>query len=622
MLVRELERDGRIAFRRFYARRIKRLLPAAAAVLLVTAVFSFLILSPLRRAEAGWDVVASALYSVNWLFASQQTDYLAPEVAPSPVQHFWSLCVEEQFYVIWPLLLFLVARAALRRGAPLRPTLLAAVAAVTVGSFAWELHQSTANQPFAFFGTPARVWELGLGAVLALALPTVARIPAGVRAVLGWAGLGTVLVSMVVIDEATRFPGTAALWPVLGTAAVIAAGSGPRAADVRGLGAGPVSALDVPFMRGTGRISYSLYLWHWPPLVLVGALLGRELGVVAGTVVVVLSAVPAYLSWRWIEEPFRRSEVLVALPHRAFVLAAALTAAAVVVGLALTASGSGANARYTVTESDGDVVQVDPAAAREDLPVSYEDGCQQGYAATQVRLCTYGDTDADRTIALVGDSHALQWVPAFVAVAEREKWRLLVGTKSSCALTTTPIWLARDSRTYTECTSWSQSALDELAVPGAAPDVVVLVSRGDDEAAVDGEKRSIADSADLLRDGFADTIGRFRSAGSHVVVVGNQPEPTFDVPDCLSENSEDPGACDFDRDRLDGMAIPSVLAAADVRATRTVDVTELVCPEVVCSPISRGTVAYRDIHHLTATWVERATPDLERLFADARVKGF
>src|SRR4051794_2053939 len=270
LLVREVGTAGRVHFAEFYARRMRRLLPAAALVLLVTAVVSVRALPPLRVHSALLDVRAAALYASNYRFAAAGTDYLNADAPPSPVQHYWSLGVEEQFYLIWPALLMVAVVLARRRGRSAMAGGTVALLAVTAISFAVSMWLTDADQPWAFFSLPTRAWELSVGGLVALGAAWWRRLPVSVAATAAVAGLGGVLGSVLLIDAGAPFPGTVALVPVLSTAAVLVGGSAwHRSSSQLLLGAGP--------LQGAGRISYTWYLWHWPVLTFVPALLGHPL---------------------------------------------------------------------------------------------------------------------------------------------------------------------------------------------------------------------------------------------------------------------------------------------------------------------------------------------------------
>ncbi|GGK73633.1 acyltransferase family protein [Ornithinimicrobium pekingense] len=310
LLLEEARARGRIDLGRFYARRARRLLPAALTALLGTALLTVTLIPRTRWGEIGGDLLASAGYLVNWRLADRAVDYLDLDRAPSPVQHYWSLAVEEQFYVLWPvllLLLLLVARGRARVFVGWSWGLTLAALAVSLVLSAWWTEQNASQ---AYFVTPTRVHELMLGAVVALGARRWPRVPRVPAAALGWVGLAMIVTALVVIDASTPFPGTAALLPTVGTALVIVSGFAAA-------GWGPDVVLRARPLQWTGRISYSLYLWHWP-FVAAAASLSRvgsggpdQLPVHWGVLAVVVSVVPAWLSFRYVEEPVRvRGRVL------------------------------------------------------------------------------------------------------------------------------------------------------------------------------------------------------------------------------------------------------------------------------------------------------------------------
>lgn len=268
-IVNEIERTGRLSLIGFYARRAKRILPAATVVLAATAAAVWLFVPRSDWQVIGGDIAAAAVYVVNWRFADRAVDYLAADNAvTSPVQHFWSLAVEEQFYLLWPLLIVLAILAArtLRRS-NVRPVLWVGLAVLAVPSFVWSILE-TANSPArAFFVSTTRLWELAVGAGIALIAVRAARMPRAAALVLGWLGLAAIVAAALLVTAKTAWPGYAAALPTLGAAAVIAAGA---AAGSRG----PVLLLGTSPFRWVGDLSYSLYLWHWPMLVVAEAYWG------------------------------------------------------------------------------------------------------------------------------------------------------------------------------------------------------------------------------------------------------------------------------------------------------------------------------------------------------------
>ncbi|HEX5912326.1 MAG TPA: acyltransferase, partial [Rubrobacter sp.] len=286
LLLRELEKTGTVSLARFYSRRAKRLLPLTVVVLAFVVVLSCLLFDPVRMDEVSLGVVASGLYVMNWLLAARATDYFAAGLQASPIQHFWTLAVEEQFYLLWPTLLLVVVWWSRRIGLGLRPVLATTLAVVVISSLAYSVYSTELQAGAAYFSTLTRGWELALGGLLALVPASrLGRQPRWVAFALGWAGLGAIAFATLRFNDGTLFPGYAALVPTLGTAAIIAAGFGIEstmtfAVPVRWLTLGPV--------RHVGRTSYSWYLWHWPPLVFAATLWGK-LSPLEGTAVLAVS---------------------------------------------------------------------------------------------------------------------------------------------------------------------------------------------------------------------------------------------------------------------------------------------------------------------------------------------
>ena len=313
LLLRERERTGRIALAGFYARRVRRLMPAALVAVAVILPAAAVVLAPLDRPAVALDGAAAAASLANVRFAAAEGDYFATMTSPSPFLHFWSLSVEEQFYLVWPILLLLGARSR-------RPRLGAGITLVLVlvASLALSVAATEAAPSWAFYMLPTRAWQLATGGLLAIGAVALARIPGLPMAAMGWAGLACVLAAPVVLDPAMAYPGVAALLPTLGAAALIAAGERRWS---------PAALLAVGPLRFLGRISYSLYLWHWPILVLPAIAVGAPLepGVRLG--LVVASIAVATLSWACVEEPFRRGGRGLALrPTRTLAFAAAALA--------------------------------------------------------------------------------------------------------------------------------------------------------------------------------------------------------------------------------------------------------------------------------------------------------
>nr|WP_276202962.1 acyltransferase family protein [Jiangella muralis] len=620
LILREVESTGRLRLGRFYARRIRRLLPATAVVLAATAGLTILLLPPLRWPSVAGDIAASATYVVNWGLAANSVDYLAAGDAPSPVQHFWSLAVEEQFYVVWPLLIIaLVWWRRRRRGGSVRRTLLAGLAVVAVPSFAWSVHLTAAAPGAAYFVSTTRAWELAAGAAVAIGARRLERLPAWASGALAGGGLAAVGWAALSYDAATAFPGVAALVPVLGTAAVIAAGvASVRTVPGRVLGSAP--------MRWVGGLSYSLYLWHWPLLLTAGAVWGA-LSPQQGTLVVLAAFVPAWLTHRLVEAPIHHARVLAVRPRRAFAVGVAATATALLAALvtvkavpeyatADAAPGAAVLAPDPAGDPDGvPVDQVpamtpDPIDVPEDNPDIYPDGCQQNAEDADLASCAYGDLDAGRVIALAGDSHAAQWQPALDVLGERYGWRIETYTKSSCGFFSVEVTTAAGAP-YTSCRDWNEALLDRLTGPDR-PDLVVTSGSNSYRVWEDGRELDDDASADRLADGLRDSWQAVRDAGVELVVLENTPWLEQDPAECVSAKPDRLTECAQPRaDAVEKAGDEQRVAAGQLGNVDVVDLNRAICPTDECPAVIGNVVVWRDDHHLTATYARSLTSHLD-----------
>ncbi|MFD7707631.1 acyltransferase family protein [Streptomyces sp. NPDC059786] len=617
LLVRELGRDGRVSLAGFYARRARRLLPSALAVLAAVVLAAWLLVSPAGRRTIFLDVVAAALYAVNWRLAGEAVDYSALDSAASPVQHFWSLAVEEQFYLVWPLLLIAVAWCCRRRGRDVRPWLAGVLTVTAALSFWYALDQTREAAGAAYFSTGTRYWELAAGALLALVPATWwRRTPRRAAAAAGLAGAAGVTAAALLYDDGTAFPGPGALLPVLGTAAVVAAGA--AAANT------PVSRLlSLPPIRCIGRISYSWYLWHWPFLAFATVWLG-ELPLSVALLAVALSWIPAALTHRFVENRFRHAParaVQRGRTHRSgLALGAVCTACAVLCGavswsavpssrLADPADAPGAavlTAGDTDLQQSADAVRPLPETADDDVDVAHDDGCLVDLLdASLAAGCVYGDTASDTTVVLYGDSHAIQWAPALRTVAEQRGWRLEILTKSSCSPAEVTLWASQLKRAYTECDTWRERALQRIEDEG--PALVVTGARATNTVMSDGRRLGETASAEETEDAYADTMRRLTATGAQVLTFADNPHPDKDVPTCVSGAMNSLADCATAEDDALGFEQIGEVAAQEVDGASVIDPTRMLCRDGECPAVIGSVVVYRNGSHLTATYVRTLT---------------
>jgi peptidoglycan/LPS O-acetylase OafA/YrhL len=637
----ELQYSGRLQLAAFYARRARRLLPAAALVLVVTVAASSVWLSPLQAQVVARDAVAAALYMSNYRFAALRTDYLA-DASPSPLQHYWSLGVEEQFYFLWPMLLLVVFLAGRRWRTPSSSGAAAVLFLAGAASFAPSLRLTVVSQPWAFFSLPTRAWELAAGGVVALAVPTLRRLAGVAAAALGWLGLSAILWSITQLNASTPFPGTAALFPVGGTVAVIAAGcAAPRL--------GPNLVLACRPLQVGGKLSYAWYLWHWPLLILAPAVAGhppghplslwQNLGLVAASGVLALATV------KLVEDPVRFSPRLRSRPGHSLALGAALTALAVTVPVGIASllpapQGHGVVAApaaipMTLPPKDRSSKADDTATARlarlaapveravaravtvrgvpsnldppldrvhADRAQSIRDGCHVSWLAVRSGPCVYGAAASHRTVMLFGDSHAAQWFPALDRAAKARRWRLISLTKSTCPPVQLLLWSPVLGRPYRECEEWRAAVLERIRTE--RPAVVVLGA-----ARHYGDVYRFQVYGPAWVSGLASTVRLVRATGAQVVVLGPTPRPRGDVPDCLSQHLGNAVACTQPRTAAIDTGGMRVERRAVLRAGGSyIDVSPWVCSRSTCAVVVGNLLTYRDDNHLSTAYAAWLSP--------------
>ncbi|WP_203721579.1 acyltransferase family protein [Streptomyces coelicoflavus] len=618
LMLREWSRDGRISLGRFYARRALRLLPASTLVVVATLAGSWLFLGPLRFADYAKDAIASAWYVVNFRLAEAGTDYFNTDVPPSPFQHFWSLAVEEQFYLIWPIVLIIALKLFRRRALLTIPLL--ALAAV---SFALNLTLTESSPSWAYFGSQGRIWELAVGALVALAANRLDAIPRPVAVALSWAGLGAIMYAAVVFDDHTVFPGHNAAIPVLGAAAVLAGGA---AADRYGAAA----VLSLRPAVWVGGVSYAWYLWHWPLIVIVPAAAGFGEHDGPLRLVAALCGLPlAWLTLHLIENPMRFHRAFKARAGRGLSLGlglSAVAAAAAVVAVqfppSLTSGGERQNTKETIAEATDHLAALtrlleEPA---DKLPSNLEPSLHDvAYKRTavytddcalttedekQTQPCLYGDTSAERTVVLFGDSHVAQWFPALDAIARKHHWRLYSLTKNACKVA--QITIEYNKGPYSTCDDWRAVTLDKILKMD--PDLVITGSSN--SAKLWGE----GDTATEWGKGQAETYRRLHQDGIQVLTLLDNPWPKNNAVDCAVAHPNDLSACA--RSRSDADPKPDVtkalVAAAKAEDVTVIDPYDWVCaPSGNCPILVGNTMVYRDYGHLADGFVDALTPVVE-----------
>jgi peptidoglycan/LPS O-acetylase OafA/YrhL len=612
LLAAEIDRAGKIDLVRFYAYRVKRLMPMAALVLVFIAVGTVLFLPPAFEEVVSGDIVAAATYVVNWHLAAQAVDYFSA-ADPSPVQHYWSLSIEEQFYVVWPVLLLGATWWWRRRGLPTRRALLAVTATVAIASLLCSVVLTAETPTAAYFSTLTRAWELALGGVLALVV--LPRVPGWASWLLGFGGLAAIGWATHFYDATTPFPGSAALLPTLGAVALLVAGTASAK--------GPVTRmLELAPFRYVGRVSYSWYLWHWP-FVVFGAALWGPLSVAETAALVAASWVPTAVSHALIEQRFRFSRVLRAHPWRTVALGPACAAVAVASAFGMArlspqfeeapaSAVAGASKLHSPKlQASAKAISPKPTSkdARGDRGPIWDEGCLAEPQATESGDCVFGDRSSRRTVELFGDSHAMANFGAVDEVAKKRGWRLVALTKAGCPPFEAEVYNPKVGREYRECDEWHRHALERITQE--RPALILTSGAIHYKPMADGRVLPDDETEGVLERGYRAMLERLRGTGSRIVALKDLPRAPFDMTDCASEHLDDLKRCSFEpgpeyADSLDERA------AKEVTGVSMIDLTPAICSGEECFGVIGNALVYRDDDHMTYTFSRTLAPWLER----------
>ncbi len=638
LLIDEVRSTRRVSILAFYGRRARRILPAACFVIAVTVVVAYLRLGALSGRATAIDGQWAAGFAANFRFIRQGTDYFATNLPPSPLQHYWSLAVEEQFYLVWPTVLFALVAFGRRLGRATM-TLQIGIVAIVAVSLAWSVHLSRINPTNAYFSPLTRAWELGAGALVAVFSIVISRAPAGLRAAATWIGLGMIAVAAFALSASTVFPGYAALLPVGGTALAIGGGIGQPARN-----AGVV--LGWAPLRWLGKISFSLYLWHWPVIVIAEERSATPLSNVARVACAVFTLVLSIATYYAIEHPLRSTKLLrVANPSNSWERSRkplAVGAAAIVVAVSVSvytnnraafainradratpAKGSGLepasslrtvsglSAKDQVTSLQQQVhTLVQQGLALDKVPVDVMPPvtkvrldprftpCLQRRNETDVKPCVFGQTTSSRILVDFGDSHAMHWAPALDIYAKQAGYRLVTVFKIACPVPSLQQFSQQGP--YPACTTWRANALKYIQ--SLRPAVVVMTFSFDNLLL--GKPPNLK----LWGTGLATSVRALRLSGARIVQIGNNPTLEQDPGLCLSRPGANPKSCTTTFGYRESGATER---AVDQSFGATyIDVEPWFCVDGKCPVIIDKRVAYRDVQHLSPEYVSDLVPIL------------
>lgn len=603
-LLTELERTGSVDLWRFYGSRARRLLPLALLVTAVTLLIALLILSPAEQTFAAKGALAFSTYTSNLWFMTLLPDYFAPESVFNPFLHTWSLSVAGQFYLLWPAMLLVVWR-----WRPTVGTIALSMTVLTVLSFALCLWLSYRKQPWAFYASPTRAWEFGVGALAALrpVADWARRSKVGVP--LGWLGVAALCATVLLLNEDARFPGWIAPVPVLATAAILISGSSGQ------LG-GPAAFLKFSWMQWLGKHAYSIYLWHWPIIVYATVL---EIGDQRTTIVIcsVLTLMCTAISSRLVERPVSSSAWLAARPSRSIGAGATLIVGGCLIAL-IVAQAARVFSAQPLHASLIRSIQEEPLAS------GSGQNCLIGFKQAVPVTCTFGASESPKIVVLFGDSHADQWSTPLAQLASEQGWRLMTLLKASCAVAEIVDYSPRLRRYWPECAAWRASSIDQIRQ--LQPDLVIFTQMSNGFIRGPWTSRGrYAVTYEQWEAGLRRSLQQLQAANVPVLLLRDSPSPGKNIGQCIGR-ARWRGTAESDCDVPRTKAIDSKLSALESAVAASTgagfaDLTALFCDDHTCPGVKSGTLVYKDANHITEDFAKLQVSALRALLAEQRISG-
>ncbi|PID00872.1 acyltransferase family protein [Sporosarcina sp. P29] len=598
-IISRIERTGSVNFIEYFLNLMRRLLPQATIVLIFTGVFAVILLPQFEWGEIIAHMMASTFYFENWRLALDSVDYLAKDNFASPFQHFWSLSVQGQFYLIWPALLasiYYLARKFLKT--PVYKTLLGSLIIVFICSLVLSVYQTNVNQPFAYFNTFTRIWEFSIGGIFALLSPYL-FFNKRWSVVLGWLGLAIIGLTGILFPVSTVFPGYLALIPISGVLLILIASESITIYGVnRFLSTKPLIYL--------GSLTYGVYLWHWPLLIFYRSYMETETVPLGdGILLLMTTFVLSMISTKLVEKPVQKlgrnqknGKLLVVLSTMVVLACSSIFSISAYIEEATASSDIVQEQDYPGAQSNQfnmkPVSHVDlipsPSEIKTDLPVFYNDLECQSANLTEVRKCSYGVLkDFDFTLALVGGSHSGHWFPALIELAEEMNFKIDLYSHDGCRFTDED---PRGNLTKA-CIPWNSNLIDTLLED--PPDLVFTTST--------------VNKRPKVPRGFVNQWKKLEGVTT-IFAIRDNPRMQEIIPICL-EKADDPLECSVPRDQAIAKDTPWEVTEGIPSNVFFADLTNSFCDETTCYPVIGNIIVYRDDNHITAQFAKTLAPALK-----------
>ena len=615
LLLRERGTSGRTSLVAFYGRRSRRIIPAATLVIVVTVVMTYARAGVVFGAQTATDARWAAVFLANFHFASIGTNYLTARLPPSPLQNFWSLAVEEQFYLVYPTLFLLIA--SIRTRLSVQGRLFVGLVIIIAASFALSVFQTASSPTVAYFSPFTRAWELAIGALVAVSTKWLLTLPKPVCAVLTWVGLAGIAFGALVFNGDTAYPGSLVAIPVVGAALVIAGGTRtpPWAAE---------SLLKRGPFQWFGKLSYSIYLWHWPLLIIAADVAGTtSLPFRRNIIWLVIALIASLASFYLVENPVRHARLSRYGRWTPIGLGAVLIALSLIVATVeidahaapppSSSSSYGSTADIPrVAGSTAEVEQLVSSSANikklpADLTPALTDvsrdwggpagSCWVAMGQSSIPACMFGDLKSTHTMVVYGDSHAAMWFDTLDFIATQMHWRLAFLGKGYCPAGSLPYenppGLGPPGSEYSVCDQWHRFALNRINQ--LHPNLVIITQE------LRSKPDGVAYSEAQWRHGLVKTISLIHVPKDRIVVLGNVPLLPTSGPQCLSRHPDSVQVCSGHIPPWQTSVNKAEQMAATEEGAHYVNVTPWFCSST-CTAVVGNYEVYWDEWHITAAY--------------------